>query len=1060
MRALIAWFARNRVAPNLLMVLVLLGGAYAAPKLQREVIPELKLQRVQIVTAYPGAGPAEVEDGVVSRIEDVIADLEGVKRLVSVSVSNVGTVVAEIEPNSDLKQVMSEIDARVTGLRNLPQDAEKPVVSELVFSQPVINLTFYGDVDEKTLKLLANNSLEEILTLRQITRAELINERADEIAIELSEQALQKYGLSFDLVSTLVKASSVDMPAGQIQTDAGEVLLRTDAKRRTGEEFAEMELLRAPDGTLVRLADIASVTDGLAESDQEVRFDGKAAVTIQVSRVSGQDVIDITDAVKRYVDQLEPRLPEGVEIALWRDSSQLFKSRMDTLTENGLQSMILVFVSLMLFMRPAVAFWVTVGIVFSFMGTLLVMWLLGISLNMVTLFGFILVLGTLVDDAVVVGEAIYSEQRIRRKGVQAAILGTALVAYPVIVSVFTNIMTFTPILFLPGVQAQLWAYVPAIVIIAYMMSLLESLTVLPAHLAPLKPVNPEEHHRNPVMRLQRKIAMSMEQFAERHYQPALQKALDWRWVTLASFVGVLLLTLGLLAGGKIRIDFFPAVTADSIVVDVTMESGSPRSYTVAAVDRIEAALREVADEADLRRKPEQDPTIRHIMRSIGQAGGGLGITTETGANTAQMFVELAPSEHRVLDMRELVERWRDRIGTVPYLKELKMNFALNFPGADIEINLMARDKTIVATASRELQDRLLRYPGASEVSDSSRAPREELNFDLRPEAEALGLTTADVGRQIRQGFFGEEVQRLMRGREEVRVVVRYDEQSRQSESSLQSINIRTNDGAAVPLTNVTDIVREESETLITHVDRRRTTVVSANIDREKNDVNRVLEDLEVNFLPQLVARYPGLQWEYSGSKREEQEVTSSLYAAALIGVSLVFAAISILFQSYVQTLLIFTVLPFAVVGAILAHMLFGITLSMLSMAGIVAALGVCVNDSIVMVSYINERRKEGMSRDDAIRTAGLQRFRPIVLTTVTTFLGLSPLLTERAAQAQVLIPMAVALSFAVLVTTVITLFLLPVLVSLVWVDQPEDDEDEGDDMAPTMPEMPQVPRFE
>ncbi|MEC9357442.1 MAG: efflux RND transporter permease subunit [Pseudomonadota bacterium] len=1037
MKAAIAWFARNRVAPNLLMALVLLGGVYAVPHLQREVIPELKLQRIQIITAYPGAGPSEVEDGVVAPIEDAIADLEGIKQLVSVSVENLGTVVAEIEPNYDLHQVMNLIDTRVSGLRNLPQDAERPIISELVFSQPVMNLTLYGDVDPRTLKALANNALDEILTLPNVTRAELINVRHDEIAIELSESALQKYGLSFDLVSKLIKASSVDMPAGEIQTETGGVLLRTNAKRRTGDEFEDMELLRAPDGTLVRLADIATVKDGLADGDQEVSFDDKPAVTIQVSRVSGQDVLDITGVIKRYADQLKPRLPEGVSVALWRDSSKLFESRMDTLTKNGLQSMVLVFVSLLLFMRPSVAFWVTHGIVFSFLGTLLVMWLLGISLNMVTLFGFVLVLGTLVDDGVVVGEAIYSEQRVNRKGVQASIIGASLVGWPVLVSVFTNIMTFTPILFLPGVQAQLWAYVPAVVIIAYLVSLVESLFVLPAHLAPLKPIDETVQHRNRLTRMQRRIASSMERFAIERYRPALDRALAWRWVTLSIFVGVLLLTLGLLAGGKIRVNFFPAVTADSVVVDVTLESGSPRSYTEAAVDRIEQALREVVTEAE-----GSEASIQHVMRSIGQAGGGLGITTETGANTAQMFVELSPAEERSLDVQDLADRWRERIGAVPYLKELKMNFSLNFPGADIEINLMARDKAIVAAASTALQERLRRYPGATEVSDSSRAPRDELNFDLRPEAEALGLTVADVGRQIRQGFFGEEVQRLLRGREEVRVVVRYDEQSRESENSLSGINIRTSDGAAVPLANVTDIVREQSDTLITRVDRRRTTVVSAMIDRNKNDANRVLEDLETNYLPQLMAQYPGLQWGYSGTKREEGEVTGALYAAALIGIALVFAAISILFQSYVQTLLVFTVLPFAVVGAIFAHMVFGITLSMLSMAGIVAALGVCVNDSIVLITYINERRREGMSRDEAIRTAGVQRFRPIVLTTVTTFLGLSPLLTERAAQAQVLIPMAVALSFAVLVTTVICLFLLPVLVSLVWVDVPVDDESE------------------
>lgn len=1039
MESIIAWFAHNRVAAQLAMMLVMGGGLVAATQLQREVIPTLKLQRVQVITAYPGASPHDVESGVLEPIEEAIADLEGVKHLTSIAAEGLGTTVAEISEDQDMGRVLEQIKLRVSGIRNLSAEVETPVVSELLFEQPAIYVTLYGEADIEVLKRLGNQVLRQIQLLPEVTRAELLNMPPDEISIELSEAALAQYGLSFDYVAGVLKRTSLDIPAGELKTDSGGLVLRVDRRARSGEAFEALELIRLPDGTVVRLGDVAQVRDGIAETDQKVLFDGKPAVTVVVSRVGGQDVVDVTSAVKAYVDQLRPGIPEGIEVAVWRDVSKTFHDRINTLLSDGLQGLLLVFIALMLFMRPAVALWVCNDVVFSFLGTLLVMWLLGISLNMVTLFAFILVLGTLVDDGIVMGEAIYSEQVKGVPPTRAAINGATLVAWGVVVAVLTNIQTFMPIMYLPGVQAQMWAYVPMVVIIAYSFSLFESLFLLPAHLAHVKPLPKESEIRNPLLRAQRKLANSMETFARTVYGPALERTLQWRYVTISAFIGVLLVTVGVLGGGLVKISFFPLVAGDSVVVDITLESGTPMRITESTVERIEQTLFETALEFDRPLDDGRSPAVRHVMRSIGRSAGGLGLIAEEGPHTAQLFVELTPAETRSVDVATLIERWREKVEGLPHLEEIKMNYSLNNPGADLEINLTAEDPALVAAASRTLQQQLTRYPGVSEVSDNSRPPRSELSFELLPEGVALGLTVSDLGRQLRQGFHGEEVQRVQRGSEDVRVVVRYDAETRRSENALESLRIRTADGSAVPLFTVADTRGRPGDTLITRVDGRRATVVSADVDDTQNSVYRVLEDLESNVLPQLMQDYPGLTWSKSGQRQEEDDVMSSLYAAAGAGLAMVFAAIAILFRSYVQTILVFTVLPFAVCGAIFAHMIFGMQLSMLSLAGIVAALGVCVDDSMVLVEYVNHAHRSGVTRAQAVRDAGQQRFRPIVINSITAFIGLAPIMLNRSVQAQVLVPMAVSLAFSILVTTFITLFLLPSLISLFWADAPDEE---------------------
>jgi len=1050
MSSIIDWFVRNRIAANLLTALIFLGGLWAAPHLKREVIPELKLQRVQIMVAYPGAGPTEVESGILQPVENVVSEVDGVNKITSMGMEGIGFIIAEVDPKRDLKPVMDQIQLRVSGLRDLPEDAERPIVSEMQIEQPAINLTLYGDADERTLKNLGNRVHDDLLALPEVTRVHLANVRKDEISIELSEDALTQYGLSFDMISQLIRRTSVDLPAGQLTTPTGNVLLRTNAKARTGDDFKRIEILRRPDGSMVSLGDVATVKDGFAESDREVRFNDKPAVTLQVFRVGDQDVVNVTDAVKRYVKTMEPQLPQGIHAALWRDFSAMFRSRIDTLVTNGLQGLVLVFLVLLLFMRPTIAIWVTNGVLFTLLGTMGVMYLMGISLNMVSLFGFILVLGTLVDDGIVVGEAIYVEVERGHRRARAAVLGASAVCWPVIVSVCTNIQTFIPVLSLPGVQAQIWAYVPSVVIIAYLVSLVESLICLPAHLSHLEPLDPEKRQKNPFYRFQAYFSDGIERFAEKVYQPALLAALRARWITLAVFVGIMLVTLGLLIGGKVKIVFFPAVVSDSIGVDITMEGGVPVSETRTAVLQIEKVLRDIAQKADANAPPGSEPTVRYVMRSIGESTDGLGLMTQTGSNVAQLFVELAPAEKRQLDTVKLVDLWREKIKGIAHVRDVRFNYSLNQAGADIELALTSPDSVALRAASDALERQLKRYPGTAEVGDSERPPRDEMQFSLRPEAEAIGLTQADLARQLRQGYYGEEVQRVQRDTEEVPVVIRYDKAARDSESSLQQVRIRAQDGAEIPLSAVADLQSERVSTVVTRINGQRSIVVSANVNRNENNPYRIMDDLRLNFLPQLMKQYPGVTWALSGSKAEESEVTSALFSAALVGILLVFAAISILFRSYTQTLLVFAVLPFAVIGAIFAHIVFGLTLSMLSMAGIVAALGVCVNDSVVLIDYVNSARKEGLSRDEAIRKAGMLRFRPIVLTTVTTFMGLSTLMAEKSAQAQVLIPMAVSLAWAVLVTTFVALLLVPVLVSLIWVDQPPEHE-EGETVEPADP---------
>lgn len=1038
MRALTTWFVRNPVAANLLMALLLIGGLLALPKLQREVIPPVDLEQIQVAVAYPGAGPAEVEDGVLVKIEEAIDGIEGIKRIVSVATDALGRVTAEVQPGYEPKQVRDEIETRVRALSTLPKGAEAPAISRLELSTPAISLTLSGQLDERALKQLGSRVRDEVVALPDVTHASLVNVRGYEISIELSEASMQRYGLSFDRVAETLRRSSLDLSGGEIRSERGEIHLRTAAQALTGAQFEQIVLIRRPDGTLVRLGDVARVVDGFVDTTREVSFDGLPAVRIEVLRVGDQDIVKVTDAVKRYAERLQERLPETVKVTVWRDASRHYHSRIDTLTSNGFSGLLLVFITLLLFLRPAISFWVCMGVVVAVMATFFTMQLMGVSLSMPSLFAFILVLGTLVDDAIVVGESVYTEQREGLSGTEAAIAGVNKVAWPVFIAVLTNVLAFVPVMFLPGAQAQLWAIVPTIVIIAYAFSLVESLCVLPSHLAALSAQESTGRFMGGLQKLQHSLAGWLENVAHKRYKPLLGAALRWRGMTIAIFVAMMVITIGVVASGRIHMEFFPAVAVDYIAADVAVEESAPPSAVRVAVDQVEAALSSLAEELRQEESLTTSPVL-HVLKVIGESGIGFNREARQGSNTGQLFVELAPSETRSLKVEQFVERWQARVAElqIPYLKEVRMAFSLNAPGADLEFVLSSRDGAQLQSAVQALQQRMREYPGTYEVTDSETGARDEVRFSILPEAEALGLMASDLARQVRQGFYGEEIQRIQREDEEVRVMVRYPQQARRSPDMLNQMRVRTAEGDEVPLSRVAEMKIGKEVTRITRIDRARTITVSGRVDQRVGDTYPILRDLRENYLPTLVQQYPDVSWRLGGAREEEEQVESAMGYYTLLAVLAIYAAMAILFKSYLQPFVVLLVLPFALLGALLAHMAFGLTLSLLSVSGMVGALGVCVNDSVVLIDYINSARTRSESIYDAIRNAGAARFRPIVLTTVTTFMGLTPLLLERSAQAQVLIPMAASLAFAVLTTTIVCLFLVPTLISLVL--EHEDD---------------------
>ena len=1027
MKRAIEWFAGNRVAANVLMALVLGAGLITAWHIKLEVFPEFTLDMISVTVEYLGAAPEEVEEGVCIKVEEAVQGIDGVKRIISTASEGMGTVLVELERDADSRRVLDDVKARVDAIKTFPEETEKPVIREVTSRRQVIDVAVWGDADEASLKHLAERVRDEIAAIPGITMVELHNVRPFEISIEVSETALRRYGLTFSFVADAVRRSSLDLPGGSMKTEGGEILLRAKGQAYRGREFEDLVLLTRPDGTRLRLGDVARVKDGFADTDQWTRFDGKPGVLIKVFRTGDQRALDVAEKVKNYVAEAEARLPKGVHLTAWQDMSKVLRDRLELLLRNGRNGFILVFFLLAIFLRLRLAFWVTMGIPVAFLGALWLMPTFDISINLVTLFAFIVVLGIVVDDAIVVGENIFTHQQRLRRGLEGSIKGTLEVYVPVTFAVLTNVAAFVPLLSVPGMMGKIMRVIPLIVIPCFLFSLVECLFILPAHLSHM---GRERPRKGPWSRLQGAFQDGLQWFIDRVYRPMLGFCLEWRYLTAALALGTLILTLGTVGGGWIRFVFFPPVEGDFISAALTMPRGTPAERTLEAMKYLEGCAEQVRRE--FKERTGQD-LFRHVSTAVGdqpylraQARNPGEMGRELGAgHLGEVTIELVPAEDRTVSSQVLADRWREIAGSIPEAVALNFTAAIMHTGEDINVQFTGPNVSELRAASRELKDRLAEYKGVYEIADSFRRGKREIKLRIKPEAEVLGLTLANLARQVRQAFYGEEAQRIQRGRDEVRVMVRYPEQERRSIWALENLRIRTPAGDEVPFREVAETTYGRGYASITRTDRRRSINVTADVDEAQDTPGRIIGELKDKVLPGILARHPGVFYTFEGSQAQQRDTLQGLKQGFTVAILLIFVLLAVPLRSYLQPLIIMTAIPFGLVGAVWGHLIMGLDLTILSLFGFVALTGVVVNDSLVMVDFINRGRKRGGKLHDVVRQAGVVRFRPIILTSVTTFAGLLPLIVEKSVQARFLVPMAISLAFGVIFSTAISLVLVP-----------------------------------
>ena len=1047
MKGGIAWFARNPVAANLMMIFIIMSGLIATRAVKEEVFPEIELDRVSINVPYLGAAPEEVESGVILRIEEAIQGVDGIKEIQSTASEGSASVMVELELGADARRVVDEIKNQVDAITTFPIETEEPIIRELIARNQVTDIAVSGATDVFTLKAIAEQVRDELTVLPEITQVDIVSAPPYEISIEVSETALRRHGMTFDQVADAVRRSSLDLPGGSVRTDGGEILLRTIGQAYRGDEYESLVLWTRADGTRLRLGDVANVVDGFAETDQEARFDRDTTVMVSVFRTGDQSALDIAAAVNGYVEDMQTQVPEGISLTIWQDQAEILADRLTLMLRNGATGFVLVFIVLALFLQFRLAFWVSLGIPISFLGAIALMPTFDVSANVISLFAFILVLGIVVDDAIIVGENIFRHQENHGEALRGSIEGAREIAKPVTFAVLTTVAAFMPLMFVPGMMGKIFRVIPLVVIPCLLFSLIESLGILPAHLAHMR----ERRTSGPWHRFQQFFANGLKTFVRTVYQPLLETALRWRYVTAAIGLSTLIVTGGMVLGGWTSFHFFPSIEADFMAASLTMPQGTPVEQTSRAVEELEEGA------ARLRARLQQETGMdyfRHVSAAVGdqpmmsRGGGPMGpMEVASAANLGEVTVELAPAETRSYTSEQLGLMWREATDPIPEAVEVNFDMSMMTPGDDVDVQLAGPDIEQLRTAADEVKRRLAAYAGVYEISDSFRAGKVEMQLGIKPAAETLGLTLQDLGRQVRQAFYGEEAQRIQRGRDDIRVMVRYPRDDRRSLGDLENMRIRTPNGGEVPFSQVAQVEPGRGFASIKRVDRNRAVNVTASVDPAVTSSGAVIADLQARILPDVLADYPGVFYTFEGAQAEQVEAVGGLQWGFFLAVLMIFALLAVPLRSYVQPLIIMAAIPFGLVGAIWGHMVMRLDVTMMSMFGLVALTGVVVNDSLVMVDFINRARKVhadvgdkvrqagGQPRDRhafestglqlAIREAGSNRFRPILLTSLTTFFGLAPLMLERSMQAAFLVPMAVSLAFGVLFATFITLILVP-----------------------------------
>ena len=1034
MNRIIEWFGHNPVAANLLMWVLVVGGLLALPRTHQEEFPNLEVDAVRISIPYLGAAPTEVESGVCVRVEEAIQGTEGIDRITSSASEGFCIVTAELVAGVDKTKLSNDIKSKVDAIDSFPAETETPVTAEITFIATVLQVALFGDADERTLKLLGQQLRDDLVALPAVSQVELMFARPYEISVEVSEQTLRRHGLTLAAVGRAIEQGSLDIPGGSLKTDGGEILLRTRGQAYVGREFEDIVVLTRADGTTVTLGEIATVVDGFEDSDQRARFDGKPALALKVSRVGEEDVLAIAEQVKEHLEAARRDLPEGIGLTVWQDESQDLVDRLNALSGNAISGLALVLLVLTLFLRFRLALWVAAGIPVALLGTVALFPLTGISISTMSVMAFILVLGILVDDAIVVAERVYSFEQEGMGQLAAAMAGAKDVAVPVIFGVLTTMATFIPIVNIPGPFGGFFAPMGYTVIMALLFSMIESQLILPSHLAHRKAeasIGSGSAAQDRWLVLQARVSDSLQTVASRYYQPTVEFAIQWRYATLAIGVVVLAITVALFASGRVIFQFFPPVEGTHLYAALTMPEGSPIEATTRAVARLEQTAEQLRAEVDATRDPGAGSIVNHVFSSIGSfiAKGSISGSGRAQSNLAEIGVELnMPPGYEGVTAGALANRWRELTGGIPDAVELSFTSQAFGAGNAIEFELYGKNFDELRTAAAELRAALQGYPGVQDVSDSFRAGKQEVQLGLLPEARNLGLTLEDLGRQVRQAFYGYEAQRVQRGKDDIRVMVRFPQDERRSLGDLESMRIRTADGAEVPFSSVARASLARGYTTIRRVDGQRVVTVTADVNRTVTPPETVINAVIENELVDILARHPGVSFSLAGESEERTESMDSLGATTLLALLLIYALLAIPLQSYMQPLIIMSVIPFAAVGAILGHMLLGMPLVFFSLLGIVALSGVVVNSSLVMVDYINRQRHTGQSLTWVVSHSGSVRFRPIMLTSMTTFVGLAPMMLNTSISTGMFVPMAISLGFGVLMGTVVTLFLVPCLI--------------------------------
>lgn len=1007
MNQIVKWWASNPVAANLLMIICLLGGLVSYIQIEREMEPYVEFPGAWTYVSWPGASPQDVEEQIIVRMEEALSEIEGIDRMWAFAGEGGGSVTVVGDNSTDEAKLMADVKRQIDSINAFPPAAEEPQINIFRSRDEMIRLAVSGDdtVSERELKRFAEKTRREVGLLGYVPSVDLFGVRGEEVSIEVSEDALRQYGLTLGEVAAAVRGTSVNASSGSVRTDVGNMQLRTRNQADTQADFEDIVIRQDENGAVIRVKDIATVIDGFEQVNLLATVNGKRTILVQVMSGPNMDLVKMSRNVSDYVERIKDDMPEGITITEWENAEADYSGRINTIAKNFFTGLLLVCLTLMLFLRPKIALWVSVGIATAFAGGLALLPLFDVSFNMISTFAFLLVIGVIVDDAIIVGEAIHFKTEEGEVDLDAAVNGTGMVIKPVIFAVLTTMIFFAPWMYLSGGTSEFTRAISLVVILALAFSLIESLLILPAHLAHLKPVNPKSR----IMRFQNKISESLMWVARSVYRPLISKALKRRYFTASLFIGFMILTVGLVSNGLVTSTFFPEGESDQIEIDVTLPEGTPYTRTLEVLKQIQDAEHELQEEI----KAKDGNLIENWY-------------TRSRDNNVLALVKLVPPETRVMKAKDAAERLRELIGEVPDAENINVNYQGGNNGPAIQYVLNAKEFDDLQAAADDLMAELRSYEGVFNVVNDMESASEEVQFDLKPGAESLGITTADVARQVRQGFFGEEVQRLPRDGEDVRVYVRYPSADRESLDFLQSIRIRTADGRELPLEAVADLRFEKGTNRILRRERQRAIVVSAEVASERaEEVRNKLNDEFFNTFEQI---HPNVTRGNIGRSQEEARFQAELMTLLGIALLAAYVLVAVSFKSYAEPILIlFAAIPFCYCGMIVGHLLFGTPMSVLSILGMFAAAGVAVNDNLVLLDYVHRLRDKGVAAADALVEAGTRRFRPILLTSLTTFVGLLPLLMERSLQAQWLIPIAISLAFGVLFALFVTLFFVPAL---------------------------------